>query len=192
MLIKSGIMCETLSSVLRVVSLITKVKHHTIWMAYDNYNAHQQVRNTSKYFLLSGTFKIVLLVNTVLNDTVMFIRVSLRCVWNLNGYLSRKLSPHLGCYCSCSCSMLRVTHNIKRFEFLNLIISSFQVFTFSIFPDKTKAIWTHTLYKISVDISLQQTSVVINIIHKNGFVQRTTFRWYHGNKAYECTGIHLA
>jgi len=51
---------------------------------------------------------------------------------------------------------------------------------------------THTLYKISDDISLQQTSVVINIIQKDGFVQRTTFRWYHGNKAYECTGIHLA
>jgi len=44
-------------------------------MAYDNYNANQQVRNTSKYFPLSGTFKIVLLVNTVLTDTVMFIRV---------------------------------------------------------------------------------------------------------------------
>jgi hypothetical protein len=67
-------MCETLSSVLTVVSLITKVNHHTICMAYDNYNANQQVRNTSKFFLLNDTFKIVLLVNTVLTDTV-FIRV---------------------------------------------------------------------------------------------------------------------
>lgn len=172
MLIKSGIMGETLSRVLTVVALITKVKHHTIWMAYDDYNAYQQVRNTSKYFLLNGTFKIVLLVNTVLTDTVMFISVWLWCVWKLYGYLSRKLSPHLGCYCSCSCSMLRVTCNINKYEFLNLIINSFQVFTFSKFPHKTKAIWTHTLYKISVDMSLQQTSVVI----KTSFTKMAWFR----------------
>jgi len=44
-------------------------------MAYDNYNANQQVRNIRKYFLLRGTFKIVILVNTALTDTVMFIHV---------------------------------------------------------------------------------------------------------------------
>jgi len=43
-------------------------------MAYDDYNANQQVRNASKYFLVSIIFKIFLLVNTVLTDTVMFIR----------------------------------------------------------------------------------------------------------------------
>jgi len=36
---------------------------------------NSNIRNTSKYFLLNGTFKIVLLVNTVLTDTAMFIHV---------------------------------------------------------------------------------------------------------------------